>query len=124
MESVRKHDRIIVDIAVTLTTVLDSLDGRIIDLSENGAQITGASLPRGTKFQIEYQGQTIYAQCMWSEVDRMGIRFPFRLMDGPLYDVMAMSVTARLGDVPSLATNLQGMIRRPASMDFGRRSQI
>lgn len=75
-----------VDIAVTLTTVLQSSDARIIDLSENGAQISGASFAEGTKFQIGFDEQTVYAQCRWSEVDRMGVMFPFGLHDGPLYE--------------------------------------
>lgn len=86
MDLKRARLRTAVDIAVTLTTVLDSIDARVIDLSEEGAQIRGAGLAAGTKFQIAYGDQTVYAQCRWSEVDRMGVMFPFGLHDGPLYE--------------------------------------
>lgn len=86
MDLNRARLRTAVDIAVTLTTVLDSIDARIIDLSEEGAQIRGAGLAAGTKFQINYEDQIIYAQCRWSEVDRMGVMFPFGLHEGALHE--------------------------------------
>ncbi|CAN5150904.1 hypothetical protein BH10PSE13_BH10PSE13_15820 [soil metagenome] len=108
MELKRKRARIIVDISVTLTTVLDALEARIIDLSEHGAQIVGASVPKGNKFQIEYMGHTVYAQCMWSEIDRMGVRFPFGLSDGPMHDALIMAT-------PSDQAALTGTSNLPGS---------
>lgn len=125
MDIKRKHDRIAVDIAVTLTTVLESLEARIIDLSEQGALVVGAGLSKGAKFQIEYMGQTVYAQCMWSEVDRMGVRFPFDMNDGPLHDALMMAASATASGTP------EAMLASPASLaampisrrapSFGRR---
>jgi len=120
MEVKRKRVRIIVDIFVTLTTVLDSLEARIVDLSEHGAQIVGASVPKGNKFQIEYMDQTVYAQCMWSEIDRMGVRFPFGLSDGPMHDVLMMATPGGHG-APSVPSNLPtsatgGFIPPPAGL--------
>lgn len=86
MNRERARGRIAVDIAVTLTTVLDTTDARIVDLSEDGALIVGASFSEGAKFQIGYRDQIVYAQCRWSEIDRLGASFPFGLHDGPLYD--------------------------------------
>lgn len=134
MEFNRKRARTLVDISVTLTTVLDSFEGRIIDLSEQGAQIVGAAVPKGAKFQIEYLGHTVYAQCMWSEVDRMGVRFPFTLSDGPLHDILMMALPSEItpaddavqsahttaGFIPP-AASLATMPRRTAG-SFGRRS--
>lgn len=86
MDLKRARMRTVVDISVTLTTVLDSIDARIIDLNEEGAQIVGAGLEAGTKFQLSYEDQIVYAQCRWSEVDRMGVYFPFGLNSGPLHE--------------------------------------
>ncbi|HEX7872587.1 MAG TPA: PilZ domain-containing protein [Sphingobium sp.] len=135
MESKRHQQRVVVDIAVTLTTVLDSQDARIIDLSQHGAQIVDASMPAGAKFQIEYMGQTVYAHCMWSEVDRMGVRFPFDLSDGPLYDRLMMAApTARLSSSSTPQPGMKASFtapfsdfsampsRRAASPGFGRRN--
>ncbi|MFT3965584.1 MAG: PilZ domain-containing protein [Sphingobium sp.] len=128
MEIKRKRQRIVVDIAVTLTTVLDSLDARIIDLSEHGAQIVGAAMAKGAKFQIEYMGQTVYAQCMWSEVDRMGVRFPFDMTDGPLHDALMMATPG--SDIRPLSGGLPPVHhgypppapRRFGATGFGRRN--
>lgn len=82
----RQKTRITVDIPVMVTTVVDSLEATIADLNPHGALLTGCVLDVGTRFQIEYMGQTVYAQCRWAEIDRMGISFSFTLNDGPLYD--------------------------------------
>jgi hypothetical protein len=124
MHVARNRPRVIVDIAITITTVLESCDARVIDLTEQGAQIAGATLPRGAKFQIEYMDQTIYAQCMWSEIDRMGVRFPFDLTDGPLHDALMMAPTA--GDsvfMTSRSGDHSGAVPRRAGASFGRRTQ-
>ena len=49
MQTPRSRERIAVDIAITITTVLDSLDGTIVDLSEGGAQVVGCTLPTGSQ---------------------------------------------------------------------------
>lgn len=100
MDLNRARLRTAVDIAVTLTSVLDSIDARVIDLNEKGAQIHGAALPAGTKFQIACEDQIVYAQCRWSEIDRMGVSFPFGLHDGPLYERL-IQARALKGDAGS-----------------------
>lgn len=125
----RRRERTSVDIPVTLTTVLDSLDARIVDLSEQGAQIVGAAMAKGARFQIEFMGQTVYAQCMWSEVDRMGVRFPFGLTDGPLWDALMMASTGHpwrqaVADPSALMAGRsldESLSRRPVPVLFGRR---
>lgn len=129
MDNNRRNDRCVVDIPVTLVTVLDSIEATIADLTGRGALITGAALAKGTKFQIEYMGQTLYAQCMWSEVDRMGVRFQFDLMDGPLYDILALAMHDGDDAPPAhAAPSLMGSrpfattpFVRPAPATFGRR---
>lgn len=112
MESRRRKVRTTVNIPVTITTVLDSLEGRIVDLTEEGAQIADISLPLGTKFHIEYQGQTIFCQCIWSEIDRMGARFPFDLVEGPLHEALLL---AQPGHLPHGA----GLVDAPAPYMLG-----
>lgn len=86
MQVERQHKRVEVEIPVTIVTVLEACDASIVDLTEVGAQVTGHSVPEGTRFQIEYMGQTLFAVCRWAEIDRMGIKFLFPLNDGPLYE--------------------------------------
>jgi hypothetical protein len=95
-----RQARIGVEIPIIVTTVLDSLDAAIADLSQYGAQITGCTLAPATRFQIEYMGQTVYAQCRWSEVDRMGVKFFYPLVDGPLFERFMI---AQASQIPSQA---------------------
>lgn len=132
MDNNRRRARIVVDIPVTLVTVLDSIEATIIDLSREGAQITGGTFAPGTKFQIQYMDQTLYALCRWAEVDRMGVRFQFDLVDGPLYDILALAMhghddmrPAYAASSPPAMTTRPLQTRpffRPAPPAFGRRS--
>lgn len=79
-------ERIPVDIDVMVTSVLTpAAEARLRDLTEQGALIEGTPPPKGTQFQIEYRGQTLYGVVIWAEHDRFGARFPFPLHEGPLY---------------------------------------
>lgn len=100
MHIVRNRERIIVEIPVVVTTVLDSLEGMIMDLSEGGAQIVGCTLPAGTQCQIDLEGHTTFGTVRWSEEDRMGIRFPYEMSDGPLYDKLDAARRARRPAAP------------------------
>ncbi|HKT76730.1 MAG TPA: PilZ domain-containing protein [Sphingobium sp.] len=91
MQIPRGRNRTKVDIAVTVTTVLDSLDGTIVDLSEGGAQIAGCTLPTRSQCQIDVDGYSVFGTVQWSEPDRMGIRFPYELSDGPLFDLLEVA---------------------------------
>lgn len=141
MDMLHRAKRHPVDVPVQLTTVLDSASARIIDLSEHGAQIAGAAFPRGTKFQIEYGDQTVYAQCRWSEVDRMGVSFPFGLSGGPLHDILRQTIAPTVPGAPMRGTTKDGSggkpfdrpahqqpapgatpWRRPDAQPFGRRA--
>lgn len=94
---IQRRQRTTVDIPVTVTTVLDSMEAAIADLTEQGALITGCALDAGARIQIDYLGQTIYAQCRWAEVDRMGVQFVYPLADGPLFERL---LVARAGRAP------------------------
>jgi hypothetical protein len=109
----RFHVRTIVSVDVTIVGVLDRFEGRIADLSEGGALVTGGTLPARSRCEIHYGGQTVYATVMWAEADRIGLRFPFELRDGPLHQRM---VIARSHMQPRAAPALT----RPAT-GFGRR---
>lgn len=129
MEHKRKGERLAVDLAVTLTTVLESIDARIVDLSGSGARIADAALPEGRQFQIEYLGQTIYAKCMWSEVDRMGASFPFGIGDGPLRDALVIAALGPSTPPAARAVQTEEALVLPGTFParwpafgFGRRS--
>jgi hypothetical protein len=122
---VQRQRRITVEIPVTITTVLDSLDASLSDLTEFGAQVVGCSLPTGTRFQIEYMGQTLFAQCRWAEVDRMGVKFSFPLVDGPLFERLMVARASQFPHEASTGTNMAyaPMQQRPAAPSvrtFGR----
>lgn len=116
----RKHLRIAVDLPVTLVTVLEVQEGSIVDLSEGGAQIVGASFPKGTRFQIDWHEQTLYARVMWDEIDRMGVRFEYPLKNGPLHDLLTAAQTpAESAPRPFLGPRLG---HGQPQFGFGRRS--
>lgn len=84
----RAHKRTPVAIEVIVNGVLNQIEGRICDLSEGGARIDGASMPARSRCEIHYGGQVVYAVVMWSEFDRMGVRFPYELSHGPLFNAL------------------------------------
>ncbi|WP_164847329.1 PilZ domain-containing protein [Sphingobium algorifonticola] len=116
MQAKRGRVRVAVDVPVTITTVLDSIEATVINLSEAGAQVTGAILPKGTDFQLDCEGHTTFAKVMWVEHDRMGVRFPYALTEGPLHDALQAKQTGRdlRGSLPLAAA------RRPTFAHFGR----
>jgi hypothetical protein len=121
-----RQTRVNVDISVTITTVLASFEASIVDLTEDGALVTGCSLTEGTRFQIEYMGETIYAQCRWAEVDRMGIRFIFSLNSGALHERLtierASQFAGEVGGDPFYAAQPRAFARMQATGGFGKRS--
>lgn len=121
---IHRSPRINVEIPVVITTVLDSLEASLVDLSERGAQIAGCSLPVGTSVQIEYMGHTVYAQCRWAEVDRMGISFQYPLVDGPLYERLLVARSAMLPGEASTGMHMAfaPMLTRSGAREFGRRT--
>ena len=118
MDEHRRQTRIATDLPVTLVSVLETREGRIIDLSERGAQIVGASFPQGTRFQIDCMDQTIYARVMWDEIDRMGVRFEFPLASGPLFDALHAGQLRQQAPRPFINT----LARASGQGGFGRRA--
>lgn len=92
----RRQTRTPVALDVTVNGVLNFVEGQITDLSEGGARIDGASMPARSRCEIHYGGQVTYAVVMWSEVDRMGVRFPYELTHGPLYNALKRARNAML----------------------------
>lgn len=84
----RAHKRTPVAIDVIVNGVLNQVEGRITDLSEGGARIDGACLPERSRCEIHYAGQLVYAVVMWAEPDRIGVRFPYELTHGPLFNAL------------------------------------
>jgi len=132
-QKIQRQTRISVDIPVTITTVLYSTEASIVDLTSDGALISGCSLPAGTRFQLDYMGQTLFVQCRWSEVDRMGIRFTFALVDGPLYERLLVARSTQMPapsgrEMPAAYTPSPSAMparsfeRAPLLAGFGRRA--
>lgn len=90
----RGHKRTAVAIDVIVNGVLNFVDGRITDLSEGGARIDGASMPARSRCEIHFGGEVTYAVVMWSEYDRMGVRFPYELTHGALHAALKRARTA------------------------------
>jgi len=90
----RGHKRTPASIEVSVNGVLNFVDGRISDLSEGGARIDGASMPARSRCEIHYGGAVTYAVVMWSEHDRMGVRFPYELTHGPLHRALVQARSA------------------------------
>jgi PilZ domain len=109
----RFHARIAVSVDVVIVGVLDRFGARIADLSEGGALIVGCTLPARSRCEIHYGGHIVYATVMWSESDRMGLRFPFELTDGPLHQRLVIARSHHR------SRPLAGLAR--ANMGFGRR---
>ena len=110
----RRHQRTPIAIDVTVNGVLNFVEGRITDLSEGGARIDGVSMPTRSRCEIHYGGQVVYAVVMWSEIDRMGVRFPYELTHGPLYNALDRARTAAMIDPAQIFHS-----QRPVT--FGRR---
>ena len=111
----RQHARTAVSLDVVVNGVLNMVEGRITDLSEGGARIEGGViLPVRSRCEIHYGGQTVYAVVMWAEVDRRGVRFPYELVDGPLYNALD-----RARDV--LPSEPAQIFRTMRPVSFGRR---
>lgn len=92
--TVRSHKRTQVAIDVAVNGVLNFVDGQITDLSESGARIDGASMPARSRCEIHYAGEVVYAIVMWSEFDRMGVRFPYELTHGALHNALKRARSA------------------------------
>ena len=51
-------------------------------------------MPARSRCEIHYAGQVVYAVVMWSEFDRMGVRFPYELSHGPLFNALERARSA------------------------------
>ena len=75
MHQVRRHDRMPTSIPVTVSTVLQTSDAVLTDVSEGGAKVSGVFLPQSTRITIDHDGQSFYGTVMWAEIDRVGVKF-------------------------------------------------
>lgn len=122
MQIIRSRERIIVDIPIVITTVLDCMEGTIVDLSEGGAQVVGCSLPPKTQCQLDMDGHIVFGTVRWSEIDRMGIRFPYELHDGPLMERLEMARAAMRAAAGFQSRGVRPLVATAAPGGFGRRS--
>jgi hypothetical protein len=110
----RRQTRTPVALEVTVNGVLNFVEGQITDLSEGGARIEGASMPARSRCEVHYAGDVTYAVVMWSEVDRMGVRFPYELTHGPLYNALKRARNAMTIDPAQIFLSNRALV-------FGRR---
>jgi len=122
----RKKERLDIDIPVVITTILTSEEATIINLSEDGALVIGPTVVQGNRVQIDYEGQTVYGIVAWAEPDRFGVRFPFSLSEGPLYERLMQAKTMK--NIASAPHWRPAPVRtssrpsfRPVAAGFGRR---
>ena len=72
-------------IEVLACTPIDSRAASIIDLSGNGAKVQLAQpFEAGRRIHLDVDGDFYWAPVMWSETDRMGIRFHMPVASGAL----------------------------------------
>ncbi|PQM27976.1 pilus assembly protein PilZ [Sphingopyxis lindanitolerans] len=110
----RGHKRTPISIEIMVNGVLNFVGGRICDLSEGGARIDGASMPARSRCEIHYAGEVTYAVVMWSEYDRMGVRFPYELTHGALYKALEAARRSVATDPPPVFLTSRAPV-------FGRR---
>ncbi|HEX7740830.1 MAG TPA: PilZ domain-containing protein [Sphingobium sp.] len=122
MQIPRSRQRTLVEIPVIVTTVLDSLEGTIADLSEGGAQITGCTLPARSQCQIDFDGHVVFGTVQWSESDRMGIRFPYELTDGPLFDMLDLARAVQRAPDTMQSRSAASRFSPALTGGFGRRT--
>ena len=109
----RISERLHCDITVQACDTLSNHDARIVDLSLHGAQVNCPKpWPQGSTIHLDVDGEFVWAKVMWSEIDRMGLRF-----------------LAPLTPASALGTYLAGRRRAPVrsaaarvTATFGRRS--
>lgn len=116
----RRHDRerVNIDAGVMVTTITDAGEATLVNLNEMGALIAGMTAQVGSRMQIDYAGQTVFGIVAWAEEDRFGVRFPFMLVEGPLYQLLIHARMAQ--DVAQSGVIAHNGIR-PAALGFGRR---
>src|SRR3546814_14387704 len=73
-----------------------------------------ARMPARSRCEIHYGGQLIYAVVMWAEHDRMGVRCPYELTHGALYNALQSARSAAMIEPARIFQS-----NRPAV--FGRR---
>ena len=101
-------------IDVLACTPIDSRPASIIDLSRNGAKVQLADpFEPGRRIHLDVDGDFYWATVMWSEPDRMGVRFHMPLTDGPL-DARLKQLQVQV-QVPARSARVQGFGRRMAA---------
>ena len=71
----RRTARTPVDLDVDVETVLERHEGRITDLSENGAKIEGEPFAVGQRVKLTANESVMWAKVRWAEADRCGVEF-------------------------------------------------
>lgn len=81
----RVAERLNCDIPITISMGPIRRKARIVDLTPFGAQLTSLTpIEQDRMIVIVLRGGSVSAKVMWSDVNRMGVRFDKPIEDGPL----------------------------------------
>jgi len=112
----RQAERIPCTIEIAACTAVSSRVGRIVDLTRFGAQIR-MSEPYEARARIflELDGDYTWATVVWSEVDRIGVRFEAPLSSGSLHQRFETLRSKRTNPRPVHAAMPHRMFGRKAA---------
>lgn len=72
----RIGERLLCDIAISACTTLETRPARIADISNHGAQVRMSEpYAAGERIHLDIDGDFVWAQVQWAEIDRMGVKF-------------------------------------------------
>ena len=71
----RQSPRNKVAIDIRYGTAEGECAGRIVDISQTGARISGNPIAAGRRIYIDHDNMRSWATVRWAEIDRMGVEF-------------------------------------------------
>lgn len=72
----RIGERLTCDIAISACTAIETRPARIADISLHGAQVRmDEPYAEGDRIHLDIDGDFVWAQVQWAEIDRMGVKF-------------------------------------------------
>lgn len=78
----RIGERLSCDVVISACTTLETRPARIADLSPQGAQVRmDEPYAQGERIHLDIDGDFVWAQVQWAEIDRMGVKFVAPLTD-------------------------------------------
>lgn len=111
----RISERFACNVNVMACTILESRPARIVDLSMHGAQIRMDNpYDERTRIHLDLDGEFVWADVQWAEIDRMGVKFVSKLP--------ADHRLAQLIENQKARARIAGNRRAISAAGFGRRA--